>query len=323
MSSGADPVPDRSVDVVIPAYNCTATIVETLQSVFNQTHQPRCIYVVDDGSTDGTVALVKELNSPLVQVLEPGRGGVSHARNAGIKAGSSRYVAFLDSDDLWTPDKLERQIKALEQNPDCDVVHCVFQRIDVSSEVIPESITIPERSGSIFEDILIHEVTVGGSASGVLVTRKAIDSIGGFDERLSFSEDVDFWVRLAFKYRFALVDKPVVQIRVNPASATRTSDPDRKFLIPLHHFIYLDKWTDHNALSYRNLFRQYRRMAMAVNANLSKPRKVVSFYSRIKSEAPSFHKQFCKNYIFFFGCLFYVVSWLLIQRVVRRLSPAR
>src|SRR6266852_2057654 len=112
---------DSLVSVVIPAHNSQRYIVATFDSIIAQKHRPLEILVVDDGSTDSTRQIVREYG-PEVRLIEQAQRGHPAARNSGIRAAKGEFLAFLDHDDLWTPDKLEHQIACFEHDPALDLV---------------------------------------------------------------------------------------------------------------------------------------------------------------------------------------------------------
>lgn len=131
-----------AVSIIIPAHNATATIKATMLSAMGQTHPNIEILVVDDGSTDDTVALVRQIAAgcPCVHILRKENGGVARARNHGIKAARGDYIAPLDADDIWHPEKIARQVAALSDAPhDVALAYNWFRRIDADGRVLPGS----------------------------------------------------------------------------------------------------------------------------------------------------------------------------------------
>src|SRR6476646_2026610 len=110
-----------TISIIIPAFNAQATIEETIASVQNQTFSDFEIIVIDDGSTDDTLRIVQQISDPHLRIFSYSNGGTSVARNNGISQATGDYIAFLDADDLWTPDKLERQLQALKTHSEAGV----------------------------------------------------------------------------------------------------------------------------------------------------------------------------------------------------------
>lgn len=214
-----------TVSVVIPSYRRRDAVLRALQSVFAQTHRPTEIIVVDDGSADGTVEMLRSLPSPLPLVIlahDRNKGG-SAARNTGIAAAHGEWIAFLDSDDVWRPEKLERQLDALMRaGPTYGVAYCGIRRVDDDGRTI--GVARPTASGDLFDALLGRNVV--GSTSTVIVRRDLLEQVGGFDESLRSCQDWELWLRLAKVSRFAVVSDPLVdytdaeagRITTNPRS---------------------------------------------------------------------------------------------------------
>ncbi len=184
-----------SIAVIIPTYNRIDTIPGALDSVLDQTHPPDEIIVVDDGSTDGTAELLPE-KYPSVKVLRQQQAGVSSARNRGVASAESEWIAFLDSDDLWMPEKLERQMQAIDSNP--GTVLCHTNEIWIRNGRRVNAMKKHGKSGGwIFQDCL---PLCAISPSSVLIRRDLLDSLGGFDPSLPACEDYDLWLRICARH---------------------------------------------------------------------------------------------------------------------------
>lgn len=211
-----------TVDVVIPVYNGEKFILDAISSIASQTFPASKIIIIDDGSTDSTPELIEEFVSKnLSQNILYHRkenGGLSSARNAGIKLSSSNYLAFLDADDIWLPTKLERQISRLlySVNPsDLGVVYCDFTLINEMGALIncpAYSNIIKSVKGHVYEKLLLGNY-VSGSGSAVLVRRDCFEKCGFFDELLPSCEDWDMWLRISRHFSFTYVDEKLVKIR--------------------------------------------------------------------------------------------------------------
>jgi glycosyltransferase involved in cell wall biosynthesis len=202
--------PPPIVSVVIPAYNAAWCLGRSVESVRAQTFRDFELIVVDDGSTDGTGAVLAALDGEIRVVRKP-NGGLSSARNAGIAAAEGRYVAFLDADDWWLPEKLARQVELMEARP--ELVFCST----TTAVRTPEGRMLPdwrcgEGSGTLLERIFAANAHVAGSGSAVLARREAFARTGGFDESLRSLEDIDMWMRLASLGEYACIDAPLTVI---------------------------------------------------------------------------------------------------------------
>ncbi len=193
------------ISAIIPTVNRVGLITRAIESVVNQTHAVNEIIVVDDGSTDDTVKIIAD-QFPFVKIYSQENRGVSAARNRGIAAATGEWVAFLDSDDQWLPEKVEQQVKALKNNPDslfCYTNEIWFRH---GRRVNPKR-KHQKYGGFVFEECL-QSCFIG--ASTVLLHRSLFDTVGLFDESLPACEDYDYWLRVAQKYPVLYLDEPLI-----------------------------------------------------------------------------------------------------------------
>ncbi len=184
-----------SVSVIIPTYNREFFLKECVESVLTQTLNDFEVIVVDDGSTDGTEELLKRYKDDL-QYIKQEQKGPSSARNMGIKCSSADWLSFLDSDDLWLPDKLIAQIKFLEDNPGCKICYTEEIWYRNNKRVNPAK-KHKKYSGWIYPKMLPLCII---SPSSVLIHRSVLDQVGLFDEELPACEDYDLWLRIAVHF---------------------------------------------------------------------------------------------------------------------------
>jgi len=200
--SGTD---NFSVSVIIPTFNRVEYLPDALDSVYSQTHPVTEVIVVDDGSTDHTVEKLSP-SYPSVQFLRQENQGVSSARNLGIAKASHPWIALLDSDDRWTPQKLERQINHLSQNPSLRAVHSGEKWIRDGKEMnIPAS--LDKLKEGLWERSLEKCIIC---PSSVLLHQSVFEKTGTFDPSLAICEDYDFWIRLLLTHQVGLVEEPLV-----------------------------------------------------------------------------------------------------------------
>ena len=209
---------EQFISVIIPCYNKESFIVGTLDSVIQQTFVKAIkeILVIDDGSTDGTASLVKEKASlyPIIKYIYQDNRGVSAARNTGIKNAGGDYIAFLDADDLWMPDKIERQCKALEQHPEAGLFYTDLYKYDYKLEKLTPVGVIAYQDNE--ESLLFKFVARGAPVipSTVLVKKVCFEKEGLFDTTLlEGGEDIDMWLRIARKYSFQHVKGYLIKKR--------------------------------------------------------------------------------------------------------------
>ncbi len=187
--------PLSSISVIIPTHNRAHLLPRALDSVLNQTKRAEEIVIVDDGSTDDTSDLIQS-NYPEVITLHQSNRGVSAARNRGIREASGEWLAFLDSDDEWLADKLERQMAALGEHPETKVCHTDEIWIRCGRRVNPMK-KHAKHGGWIFRKCLALCCI---SPSSVLIHRSVFSDVGQFDESLPACEDYDLWLRVTARY---------------------------------------------------------------------------------------------------------------------------
>jgi glycosyltransferase involved in cell wall biosynthesis len=203
----------RSVSVVIPTYNYARFLGRAIESVMAQTVAPIEIIVVDDGSTDETPEVLARYANH-VTALRRMNSGVASARNAGISVANGDLVAFLDSDDVWRPTKLERQLELQARYPECGAVGCGVEVVDAAGSTL-RILEFKDATGSPRERLrafALRQRWVGGSSSGALIPRHVLASVGGFDATLEAAEDWDLWLRIGVDYPVRNVPEPLTQV---------------------------------------------------------------------------------------------------------------
>ncbi|BAU11923.1 hypothetical protein LEP3755_24470 [Leptolyngbya sp. NIES-3755] len=209
--------PSPIISVIIPAYNSEKTIRETIGSVLNQTFGNFEIVVVDDGATDSTVAVVQSIPDSRIKVFSYSNGGLPTARNRGIEVSKGDYLTFLDADDLWTPDKLERQWQALEEHPEADVAYSWTTFVNQDGQFLYQGSSYGNDS-NIYHKLLVKNCLDSGS--NLLVRRRAIAQIPHFDPEFPKAADWDFYIRLAAQFKFVCVPKYQILYRVHEGSSS-------------------------------------------------------------------------------------------------------
>jgi glycosyltransferase involved in cell wall biosynthesis len=213
-----------TVSVLIPTFDRLAFLREAVASVRAQTFEDWELIVVDDGSTDGTVAWLEGLDDARVHVVPLDHtGNLAALRNRGVERARGRYVAFLDSDDSWEPEKLDRQLEALARDSEARWSYTSMARMDGHGAEIRDPRIRPwhTRSGWIVEELLTFQVAV--DTPTLLVERELVLEVGGFDPaRGSWVTDYDLIFRLGLASPAAAVDEPLTWIRVH--SGTHSAD---------------------------------------------------------------------------------------------------
>ncbi len=191
---------------VIPTYNRADALRKALESVFCQSYAANEIVVVDDGSNDDTKAMIAE-EFPGVDYYYQENQGVSSARNLGIEKSNSEWLAFLDSDDQWLPDKLAQQVKILSEQPDIKVCHTeeIWIRNNVRVNAMKKH---AKKGGWIFQHCL---PLCAMSPSSIVLHRAVLDDVGYFDTDLPACEDYDLWLRITAKYPVAFIESPQIK----------------------------------------------------------------------------------------------------------------
>lgn len=216
------------VSVVVPAYNVERYIGATLESVLSQTYRELEIVMVNDGSTDSTREIAARFagEDGRVRLVDRPNGGLIAARNTGISASSGSLVALLDGDDIWHPEKIERQVDAFRNDPQpgtVGAVYCHFRAIDERDRVLWDQFPW-QVSGAAFCRHLAYSVV--GTGSSLLCPKDVLLEIGGFDlgwqpNTLQFGEDFDAEVRIAARYRLLCVPQYLVGYRQHDAGMSR------------------------------------------------------------------------------------------------------
>ena len=222
------------VTAIIPTYNRREMVVEAIASVLAQRNATFELIVVDDGSTDYSAAAIdaalEEAEAP-VRVIQTENRGAAAARNIAVEAAQAPLIAFLDSDDLWHPDKLARQVAFMGENPSIEISQCNEIWIRDGRRVNP-GIRHYKRSGDIFNDSLR---TCLISPSAAIMKTKLFRDLDGFDETMDAAEDYDLWLRVLMNHQAGLLDENLVTRRAGHGDqlSTRTLAIDRFRILAL------------------------------------------------------------------------------------------
>ncbi|WP_373527034.1 glycosyltransferase [Nostoc sp.] len=205
------------VSVIIPAYNSEKTIKETIKSVLNQTFTIFELIIINDGSQDSTLDVITQIQDSRIKVFSYPNAGGNVSRNRGLHHAVGEFVSFLDADDLWTPDKLQSQLNSLQENVTAKVAYSWTDYINANSKFILSGKRI-NVNGNIYENLLLSNFLENGS--NPLICRKALITLGGFDESLTAAQDWDMWLRLASKFDFICVPSVQILYRISSNSVS-------------------------------------------------------------------------------------------------------
>ncbi len=207
------------VNVIVPCHNGARFLGEALKSALQQTHTDTTVLVVDDGSTDDTGRIARGFGDRVSVIRQP-KSGVSAARNRAIDAADGEYVALLDADDRWHPDKLSRQLALMSRHPQYGLVHTAIRHIDAAGSVTGRPDNAPFRRDTQGDclALLLSGNTI--ATSSVLLRR---DMLRGerFMTDMAAAEDWDLWLRLASRTRFGYVDEELTEYRFHDSNTVR------------------------------------------------------------------------------------------------------
>ncbi|WP_432521838.1 glycosyltransferase family 2 protein [Kineococcus sp. SYSU DK006] len=242
--AGGAGAPEGRIAVLIPAYQASATLPETLRSLQAQTRGDWIAVVVDDGSTDGTGAVAEQLGDPRISVVRRPNGGIAAARNTGLDnlPPSARFVTFLDADDVLLPHALAALTAALEANPSVEFVHALAETVDFRGELLDEGgwpdfmrrrwglegrrfVPLPVHAPTTLDSVL-HDWR-GYPPAVWLIRRSAVDAVGRFDGSIPMCDDWDYVRRLARRQPLLLLDEVVAHYRRHERNATNDGDAAR------------------------------------------------------------------------------------------------
>jgi glycosyltransferase involved in cell wall biosynthesis len=204
------------VSVIVPAYNAEKTILETVQSVLQQTFSEFELIVINDGSTDGTLEVLATVGDPRLAVFSYENGGLATARNRGVERSSGEFITFIDADDLWTPEKIESQVAALQQSMRSEsgkkagVAYSWTRSMDAGGELFYDG-NADTFAGDVYAQLL--RCNFISSGSNIMLTRQAIAATGVFDDGLRYCEDWEYYLRLAREWPFVVVPQYQVLYR--------------------------------------------------------------------------------------------------------------
>ncbi len=211
------------VSVIIATYNRSHFVCEAIESVLNQTFQDFEIIVIDDGSIDNTKQVLEKYGSHIQYIFQENKGR-AEARNTGIKNAKCEYIAFLDDDDIWLPNKLEKQVIFLDSHPDIELVYTFTEVVDEGGRLLEEE---TKNHLKLYKKAMKIGYTYEGMSrlcvmflSTVVVRKKCFDKVGIFDSSIPAFEDWDLYLRIALYYRIGTIPEPLVKYRFHKGQST-------------------------------------------------------------------------------------------------------
>ena len=214
------------VSIIIPTYNSEKFLNKTIQSVLDQTYKNWELIIVDDLSKDSTREIIntwKNTDNKIISIfLDKNSGGPAHPKNVGFTKATGKYIAYLDHDDIWLPEKLEKQISILEKNPTIGIISCEGLTIDENENVIDRVTINKVPKEGVFPTILSADFIA--SNSSIIVPKIVIDKIGGRDEekKIGIAEDREFEMRIASSgYNFHVIHEPLFKYRIHNRNTSK------------------------------------------------------------------------------------------------------
>jgi len=276
-----------TVSVIIPTYNYAEFLPDALDSVFGQTFADWEAIVIDDGSTDNTREVIQPyLNDGRVRYHRTNHIGASAARNLGISLATSPLIAFLDADDLWLPEKLERQVGLFRSDPDLGVT-CTGQILVDEHGWLLETKPRKLYRGHVLPQVFCENFVCFSSS---MVRRAVIDDVGPFDEEIQLAIDYEFWLRAARRYRFDYVDEPLTLYRTGHASISKRGH-ERRFVALHIRRRFLDEYGGRRLLDAGVVRRGFSHLYMHIAlAERDRHRlKALAWYLRAIATSPTYY----------------------------------
>lgn len=220
------------VSVVIPAYNAARFLPEAIASVRAQTRPVAEIIVVDDGSADNTQQVIESLGEGITY-LRQSNAGVSATRNRGMALAQGEYIAFLDADDRWLPNKIEKQLAIFHAHPDVALVATDRSDVGPQDQLLLASLFERQSILDEFTRLAGNPIPQGFRrivevnflpTSSVVVRKAALDEVGGFATDIRYGEDMELWARIAAKYQIVCLPEVLVHYRLHDTNATQATE---------------------------------------------------------------------------------------------------
>jgi len=306
------------VSVNIPCFNSAKFIKETIESVLAQTYTDFELIVMDDGSTDGTGGVVSSFGDPRIRYFYKDNEGLSETRNRAILESKGEYIAFLDHDDIWLPEKLKEQVEFFDSRKDHALI---FSDSYVSVSGVRQKITYFERCrpkrGFIFEDLLLSDSNFIPLPT-VMMRRDIFEKIGYFKKEFRIGEEYELFLRAADAYKFDYIEKPLAEYRMHDNNTSL-----RKDIFIKEAFEILSIWKKAKPEFYEKKSLEFRKkearlLAEAANfyaLNLEKAEAIKNFSLSLKRYDDGMVR-FKKNLLSLAGCRVYGAIKRISDRIL-------
>ena len=280
----------HSISIIIPVYNSAGYISRAIDSVLAQTHLPDEIIIVDDGSTDNTVQVIQQYE-PKIKLIQQANTGASAARNTGIEAATGEWIAFLDADDEWLPEKLQLQTDLLKRNPHlvwtaANFYRCLCDENRKAPDLPPEKLQRILQGSEFFSDYLkAYRFYARGHTDTMLIKRTVLEQTGLFTTELMRFEDMDMWFRIAYQNpQIGYLPQPLAVHHMNITHSVTQKEAPYDLYCPLirKHLNLAAKYDRLEAFEPCAVFliRQWTR-SMLFDARKEDIRKIISEFSNL------------------------------------------
>jgi glycosyltransferase involved in cell wall biosynthesis len=236
------------LSVIIPLYNKEKSISNTIESVLNQSYRDFELLIVNDGSTDRSINAVEKFKDDRIRIINKSNGGVSSARNRGIREAKSEWIAFLDGDDYWEPSFLSTLNELKSRYPDAGMYAGQYAQVDNDKNIIVLNRFPPIIEG--YFDLFSYLFAV--NSSSILVNKNVFDICGYFDENLTHGEDTDMWIRIGLKFQVCYTNTLISYYNIggNPLSRSVGKFPpfNKRFLSKIDNYFLESNYEWNNFL---------------------------------------------------------------------------
>ncbi|MAW94133.1 MULTISPECIES: glycosyltransferase family 2 protein [unclassified Leeuwenhoekiella] len=234
--------------VVVPVYNKANFVKQTIQSVLDQDFTDYELVLVNDGSTDGSLQILKAFDAPNITLLDQENQGLCAARNAGIQAAKGEIIALLDADDLWEPEHLQNLFELSQNFPEASLYGTAYVELFQDAKPVPPKINLRTSEQQLliedfFEASLFQPLV---PPSSFAFKKEVVESIGGFDTTVTYFEDVDFYIRANLKFRMAYATRATMHYRFESENQVTHSNLHEQRIADLSK--YLEEHPDHKSL---------------------------------------------------------------------------